>query len=126
MVRRSKLEKSLIRQSKDEKEEALRLSKEVKGFVQPLMDWYQFRSGEALSKYIEKICDVRETKAGVKYSQVRSLISGEIRYLLDNPLLWIHSTMRRMYEASIGGRRESIDPKLRKKYILPMMNHYII
>ena len=110
--------KSVRAQSKEETEQALRLSKEVNGFMQPLMDWYQFKSLDHLIPYLEEICDIREIKAQVTHAKIRHLMSGE-RQLYDDVLKWVYSTMRRMKQAVIEGRREFIGYKQIKKYILP-------
>ena len=117
MSLQTKIVKSVRALSGVEIDEAIRLSKEAYSFIQPLMDWYQFTSRDSLCSYLEEIFDRSEFE--VTYNQARYLASGRVKYELDDSLKWLHSTMRRMHEAAIGGGRVHIDKGLRRKYILP-------
>jgi len=117
MVTQSKLERTVKTKIETDEEQAIRLSKEIHRFVQPLLDWYQFKDSDAMCFCLEKICDIEGLN--VTYPKIRDLASGDLKHILNNELRWIYSTMRRMKESAVAGRREKLEKKQREIYILP-------
>ena len=97
-------------QSRAEREEAIRLSKEVHGFVQPLLDWYQFKGRGGLANFVaDELAyspehSSREIK--IQYNSVEMLIFGRVRRELSDDLRRIHSYMRRLLEVAEEGNKE--------------------
>lgn len=89
------------------RKESLRLSREIHGYVQPLRDWYQFTSKNALARFLADACDSNEVT--VTYKTALNLVGRGLRKDYGDDLLWIHSRMRRLLESAQGGNREKIE-----------------
>ena len=108
----TKIAKSVRAQSRFERDEAARLSKEIHGFVQPLLDWYQFEGRGGLVHFVvdELTFSPEHSLEEIKvpYKPVESHVFGKVRAELSDDLKRIHSYMRRLLESAEAGNKERV------------------
>lgn len=110
----SLLEKSVrqLHSRASQRREAIRISKETHGFIQPLIDWYQFRSRETLSQFIADqltfVTDFAFEEMLIEYRTVQKYVYGAMRHLPSGNLRRLNSHMRMMLEAAKTGKDDFV------------------
>ncbi|MBI3035825.1 hypothetical protein HYY71_05890 [Candidatus Woesearchaeota archaeon] len=101
--------------------EAVRLSREIRGYVQPLMDWYQFRSIRGLADYLVKEFSSETVRLG--RSNVLDLMLGEDRVTPTPQVLKVHDAMQWLFRKAIEGAEKQaqgyLQHKVPSEYVLP-------